>query len=236
VILSQVELGGVAANRGDPSAANDLLAQALETARSSGHEGLAAQALMSAAEVAIRVGESQRAASMLREASGFFVRVGRRHGLARCLERFAWIAAAHQDHTRVALLLAAASSIREQTGAAAFPQERSCTERAEQSAKAALGGARFATLWAEGRHLPADVVVELAVHGQPVRRAHPANLTNREVEVLRLLALGASVSRIAAALTISPHTSKRHVANIYDKLGVASRHEATLRAHELGIV
>ncbi|MDR7521064.1 MAG: LuxR C-terminal-related transcriptional regulator [Armatimonadota bacterium] len=236
VFLTQVELGGVAADRGDPLAASDLLAQALETARSSGHEGLAAQALVSAAEVAIKVGKHQQAASMLREASGFFVRVGRRHGLARCLERFAWIASAQQDHARVALLLAAASSIRERTGAIAFPQERSCIQRAEQLAKAALGGVRFASLWAEGRRLPDNVAVDLAEDGQRVPQTHPANLTEREIEVLRLLALGASVSRIAAALTISPHTSKRHVANIYDKLGVGSRHEATLRAHELGIV
>ncbi len=236
LIFALAELGEVAANREDPTAANDLLAQALETARSSGHNGLAARVLVSAAELAIRLGEHQRAASQLEEAAEFFIRSGRRHGLARCLERFAWIASAQGDHARAVPLLAAASSIRDHSGAAPYPQERAFLQRAEQSAKETLGEARFAGLWADGRRLPDDLAVRLALTGEPARPEYPANLTAREVDVLRLLALGASVSKVASQLTISPHTAKRHVANIYGKLGVASRHEATLRAHELGVI
>jgi predicted ATPase/DNA-binding CsgD family transcriptional regulator/DNA-binding XRE family transcriptional regulator len=61
-------------------------------------------------------------------------------------------------------------------------------------------------------------------------------LSPREVEVLRLVARGASNSAIAARLIISPHTAKRHVANICQKLSVATRTEAAVRARELGIV
>jgi predicted ATPase/DNA-binding NarL/FixJ family response regulator/transcriptional regulator with XRE-family HTH domain len=62
------------------------------------------------------------------------------------------------------------------------------------------------------------------------------SLSPREIEVLRLIALGASNPQIAEQLVISIHTVKTHVAKILDKLNAASRHEAMLRARELGVV
>jgi LuxR family maltose regulon positive regulatory protein len=60
-------------------------------------------------------------------------------------------------------------------------------------------------------------------------------LTAREVEVLRLVAVGLSNQAIADRLVISLHTAKRHVANILEKLGAASRTEAAARARQLGV-
>ncbi len=51
-------------------------------------------------------------------------------------------------------------------------------------------------------------------------------LTSRELEVLAAMAAGNSNKLIARALDLSPHTVKRHVANILDKLGLASRGQA----------
>jgi len=58
-------------------------------------------------------------------------------------------------------------------------------------------------------------------------------LSVREREVLERIAAGDSNKLIARALGLSPHTVKRHVANILDKLGLASRGQAAawLRAH-----
>ena len=58
-------------------------------------------------------------------------------------------------------------------------------------------------------------------------------LTERELEVLRLVAAGRSNREIAAELFISPKTASVHVSNILGKLGVASRGEAAARAHTL---
>jgi predicted ATPase/DNA-binding CsgD family transcriptional regulator/transcriptional regulator with XRE-family HTH domain len=74
-----------------------------------------------------------------------------------------------------------------------------------------------------------------AAPGAPTT-ARVDSLSPREIEVLRLLANGASNPQIAERLVISIHTVKAHVAKILDKLEVSSRHEAMLRARELGVI
>jgi len=71
---------------------------------------------------------------------------------------------------------------------------------------------------------------------KPVRSAWPAGLTDREVEVLRLLASGLSNKQIAGALTLSPKTVGHHVEHIYVKIQVSTRPGATLFALEQGLV
>lgn len=61
-------------------------------------------------------------------------------------------------------------------------------------------------------------------------------LTPREVEVLRLIAEGADNSAIGLELSISPHTVKQYVANIFEKLGVRSRVQAAVYAVRAGLV
>jgi DNA-binding CsgD family transcriptional regulator len=60
-------------------------------------------------------------------------------------------------------------------------------------------------------------------------------LTDRELEVLQLVAVGRSNPQIATELFISPKTASVHVSNIISKLGVSSRGEAAALAHRLGL-
>jgi DNA-binding NarL/FixJ family response regulator len=60
-------------------------------------------------------------------------------------------------------------------------------------------------------------------------------LTNRELEVLRLVCAGQTNREIAGSLVVSVRTVDRHVSNIYAKLGVSSRAAATSYAHEHGL-
>jgi DNA-binding CsgD family transcriptional regulator len=66
--------------------------------------------------------------------------------------------------------------------------------------------------------------------------AYPAGLSEREVEVLRLLAGGMSNPAIAGALVLSVHTVERHVANIYAKIGAHGRADATAYAIRNGLL
>ncbi|HXJ65479.1 MAG TPA: HD domain-containing phosphohydrolase [Actinomycetota bacterium] len=79
-------------------------------------------------------------------------------------------------------------------------------------------------------------VLEAAGHATRVRAAWPAGLTDREVEVLRVLARGASKREVARALFISPSTAHTHVVHIYEKLGVSTRAAAALFAMEHGLL
>lgn len=61
-------------------------------------------------------------------------------------------------------------------------------------------------------------------------------LTQRELEVLRLLATGASNSEIARNLVLSVGTVKKHVYNLCGKLGVKSRTQALVQARALNLL
>jgi ATP/maltotriose-dependent transcriptional regulator MalT len=61
-------------------------------------------------------------------------------------------------------------------------------------------------------------------------------LTTRELEVLRLLAAGATNQAIAAELVVSLDTAKKHVSHVLGKLGAANRTEAVARARQLGLI
>jgi LuxR family maltose regulon positive regulatory protein len=61
-------------------------------------------------------------------------------------------------------------------------------------------------------------------------------LSVRELEVLHLIAIGDSNYEIAEQLVVAVSTVKRHVSNIFSKLGVTNRTQAVARAREFGIL
>jgi DNA-binding CsgD family transcriptional regulator len=83
------------------------------------------------------------------------------------------------------------------------------------------------------------VAVEAVLHaaGQPAQRpkTRPGGLTPREIEVLCLVARGASNKEIAAALVISEKTARNHVERTYAKIGVSNRIGASMYALQQGL-
>jgi DNA-binding NarL/FixJ family response regulator len=94
------------------------------------------------------------------------------------------------------------------------------------------------TEFAVARRTFADVGAEPAAHeiDQLLGRTRPGGLTEREVEVLRLVAAGRSNHEIAGFLVLSQKTVERHLSNIFTKLDVPSRTAAAAYAHEHGLM
>jgi HD-GYP domain-containing protein (c-di-GMP phosphodiesterase class II) len=82
----------------------------------------------------------------------------------------------------------------------------------------------------------AEAVLGAAGHRVPRRREGPAGLTQREVEVLKLLARGLSNKEIAERLVISPKTVGNHVEHIYGKIDASTRAAAGLFAMRHGLL
>ena len=84
--------------------------------------------------------------------------------------------------------------------------------------------------------ISASMLADLGRHLE-IRRSRPADtLTDREREVLRLLARGASTSEIVTALSLSAHTVRTHVRNILHKLNAHSRLQAVSTARQLDLI
>jgi DNA-binding NarL/FixJ family response regulator len=80
------------------------------------------------------------------------------------------------------------------------------------------------------KYIPSDIGAKLA------QRMSNPELSDRELEVLRLMAAGKSTQEISAALSIAESTVKFHVNNVLSKLGVSDRTQAIIAALKRGIV
>ena len=132
----------------------------------------------------------------------------------------AWEAVGQPYQAAVALTHAARIALAERAGRAAAARLR----RAAPIAQRLGAGPLIAQV--------ADLTRRAGTDGD----ADDPGLTSRELEVLRLVAAGQSNREIAAALVISPKTASVHVSNILAKLGAATRTEAAVKAHALGLL
>ena len=82
----------------------------------------------------------------------------------------------------------------------------------------------------------ADVTVVATTETTPVSDNNDATLTPRELEVLALMAEGASNKAIARRLGISVHTAKFHVGSLLDKLDATGRTDAVAQAVRQGVI
>jgi DNA-binding NarL/FixJ family response regulator len=81
----------------------------------------------------------------------------------------------------------------------------------------------------------ARALLESLPPGAPARAVYPDGLSEREVEVLRLVAGGRTNQQIADELFISLNTVARHVSNVFDKTGAANRADAASYAMRHGL-
>ena len=155
------------------------------------------------------------------------------------------------EPARAAQFWGAAEAVREITGAPIPPNERAPYDRSVAAARALLGEKVFAAAWAEGRTMPLEQVLSAqcqaplpaSISTAPsvllqarTSPTYPAGLTAREVEVLRLVAMGLTDTQVAEKLVLSRRTVNSHLTSIYSKLRVTSRTAATRFAVEQHLV
>jgi predicted ATPase len=159
-------LGEVALAQGDPSAARRLLEQSLALYREIGARGDIAAVLALLGRVALIEGDAERADHLYADSLHLWEELSNRLGIASCLEGWAEVALAQDRPARVARLCAAAAALRDAIGALMWPVERASYNRTLAAAQAQLDAAAFAAAWEEGRALPLEEAVALALEGQ----------------------------------------------------------------------
>jgi HD-GYP domain-containing protein (c-di-GMP phosphodiesterase class II) len=166
--------------------------------------------------------------------------------LRRCtlLSPFAALAACHHERADGSGYYRGTSGAQLPPGArllaAADAYHAMCEERPHRPALSrADAAARLLDDVDAGRFGRAEVDAVLDAAGQltrPPTVARPAGLTEREVDVLRIIARGRTNREVAATLGISAKTVGHHIEHIYAKAGVSTRAGATLFAMEHGLL
>ena len=159
--------------------------------------------------------------------------------LAGCVELLGGLACMQGQPERTARLFGAAATVRHNSSVPMPPILRGIYERDVATARGRLGSRRFDAAWAEGALMKVGELVKYASEAlddvpQP-RTASPDLLSQREREVVALLARGYTNRQIADELVISGRTADGHVAHIFAKLGLSTRAQAAVWAvtHQL---
>jgi DNA-binding CsgD family transcriptional regulator len=238
-------LGRACHLRGDSVRARSLFKEALTTFQEKEARRDVAQSLFFLANVAVSQKDYFTAISLYKESLTIFTEINYRGGIdiPCCLEGLARAVVGQGQPAWAARLAGAAETLRETSGVRLLPVEHPTYKKLILTIRTQLGKQVFATMWAEGRTMTLEQV--LAMQGQePVmilpliagKQSYPANLTEREMEVLRLLVNGLANNKIAEHLIISSHTVNAHVRSIFNKLEVNSRSALTRSALERNLI
>ena len=244
--MALLELDG-----GNFDRAIELFEQALAIKREFGEQRSIAIGLANLADVLIRTSQWEAADDALREAAGMAAGDQQLIGTIRCNQGAAasrrqnWAEAA--GYFRAAIEALQAGGHPHSVAEAMIGLGRACDQAGDHDeALRQLRAAR--ALAAETGNVQRAAEAEAAIAelagrpaggrpdpGPPDAGPQPGNLTDRQAEVLRLLAAGLSNKQIAAELFLSTATVERHLATIYRNLGLTGRVEAARFAIKHGI-
>jgi predicted ATPase/DNA-binding CsgD family transcriptional regulator len=243
-----VNLADAAYRQGDFALSTTLSAEALTASRAIGDAFLTALALSNLGQLAVERGEADEARGWFLEALALARRADNGWLIADALTGLAAAVALRDQPALAARWLGAVHACLAAIGTT-DAAHHGLFARTESTVRARLSVADFTAAWTAGEQLSLDravreatdpaVMTSPALPGGPAggRRAGSGyNLTEREVEVLRLLVAGQSNPQIAEALYISPRTATTHVTNILTKLGVSTRTAAATTALAAGLV
>ena len=160
------------------------------------------------------------------------------------LEALANLAADACPLQRAARIWGVSEALREGRGAPLPPSYQSDYAPLIRSVRGQLGAEAFGAAWAEGRAMTLEQAVEYTLRDaepqteptQSPNKELSKLLTQRELEVLRLVVAGLSNREIAEQLVLTLGTVKWYTNEIYSKLGVRSRTQAVALANRLDLL
>jgi predicted ATPase/DNA-binding CsgD family transcriptional regulator len=236
MVMPLYNLGRVTCLRGEWAAATERFAEALALAREHGVSWAEPQILSGFGTATLELGDVTQAVTLMREGLELGHARGSLPDAVQALEGLGKACAVTGQTRQAARLFGAVAALRDEFAVPYTPRAAADAEPVLASLQKTLGVEGFAAAWAAGQSLSRQQAIEeaLAVSAAPPTASH--GLTTRELEVLRLLAAGRNNRQIGEALFISRVTAARHVANIFNKLNVSSRAEATRVAQERGLV
>jgi predicted ATPase/DNA-binding CsgD family transcriptional regulator len=244
--LALNSLGDVARCRGDYEGAEALYGESLALFRGLGDRRGIGSLLHNLGYVSLHRDDVQRAATLFRESASLFQGTGDQRGVNDCLVGLAGVATTAGRPRLAAHLFGAAEARSEALNAPIAPSNRPEYEGFVISARTGLPAAEFAAAWAEGRAMSLERAIEEALmaaepagsaaagRGRTAGGPAPA-LTPREREVAGLVARGRTNRQIADALVVSQRTAEWHVANLLAKLGLETKGQLAIWAHEHGL-
>jgi DNA-binding CsgD family transcriptional regulator/tetratricopeptide (TPR) repeat protein len=245
-LTAMIALGRVRARRGDPGAAGPL-DEALELARRTGTLQRLGPVHAARAEAAWLAGDRERTLAEARAA--YELALAKRHlWFAGELAYWQWKAGGLAEAPGWLAEPYRLQIDGRPAEAAAAWRERACPYEAARALAEAEDEAALREALAVFEGLGAEPAAKAVRHGlrglgaavprgpRPATRENPAELTAREVEVLRLVAAGMRNADVAHELVLSPRTVEHHVAAILRKLNVRTRGEAAAAAAGLGLL
>jgi DNA-binding NarL/FixJ family response regulator len=233
-------LGDLSYREGEYVAAESLLLRGLAIARELGAGWWSSPPWVGLGLIAIETGDLQLAYTRLVEGTQLSRTLGDREGLASGLAGFAVLAAAHRQTEQALRLASVAQRLFSGNPRWARASAREALERRVPKLRASLSEAAAEAVWAQGQTMLLEAAIDEALSaralvGESSAERLPAGLSQREAQVLRLVAEGKTNHAIATELVLSDKTVKRHLGNIFSKLGVSSRSAATAFALRAGI-
>jgi len=241
-------LGALARKQGDDARAQAWYEESLVLFQELGDQAGIAAVQTSLGFLALHQGIGAQAAACFAKSIALCQHLGDHVQIGMNLLGVAGVAIIGRQLPRAARLLGAADHQFETSNRRLDPADRTEYERIGDTLRAELDDVALATAQAAGRELPLEHAIDEALtesttaeHISPhppatlaraVSLTYPASLTEREVEILRLVARGLTDAQVAEQLIISPRTVQGHLRSIYSKLDVTSRTAATRFAIE----
>jgi ATP/maltotriose-dependent transcriptional regulator MalT len=223
-------LGTIAKGRGDEAQALTWYQQSLALARETGTARNISLVYSRLGELASRQGDVVQANALYRESLSLAQRFEDKAVVGWSLLGLARVARA-QGHYGLAASLLGAASARLNVPIDLNLAERTDYEREVAVTRTYLGQETYAQAYEEGCSMTPEQALAASEPAMTAKRhappAYPDGLTVREVEVLRLVALGLPDAQVADKLVISPRTVQGHLRSIYTKIAANSRSAAT---------